>query len=190
MKLIGFVLSILLLSAACSKPPERALVVDKLKSASKLATVEYVVTKMIVGTKKKELWGIKLSKDAKFMAKTQAFIKAGIDLEKLREDDIKIKDYKINLLLPPIEIINFSYPPDAFKTVKKYTQGNYWNSFSLADKDVLYRRGESAIWESIDKLGITKSAETNTRKLLIQLLENMGFGEIYINFRESKIENR
>ena len=38
--------AMLLLMVSCSNEPDRALVISKLKNSSKLATVEYIVTKV------------------------------------------------------------------------------------------------------------------------------------------------
>lgn len=169
--------------------PDRAQVIDKLKSSAKLATVEYVVTKVISSEKKHWLF-----KDTHFFAETEANIKAGIDLDKLRENDVQINGTRISILLPAIEMINFSYPAEGFHVVDDYTDQNkrlQWNNFTLNDKDKLFRDAETSIMENIDKLGITKSAETNTRKLLTRILRSLGYTEVYISFRKTgKPENK
>lgn len=176
-------LVIVLLSASCSREPDRALVISKLKNSSKLATVEYIVTKVI--SAKDKNW---FAKDAYFFAETEASIKAGIDLEKIKEEDVKIKGRRISITLPPVEIINFSYPAEGFKVIEKYSDQQSifkWNSIDVKDKDELFRQGESDIWANINDLGIIKSAQTNTRTLLKKILTFSGFEEIYIEFREN-----
>ncbi len=175
---------LLLFNTSCNQNPDRALVISKLKNSAKLATVEYVVTKVI--TTRDQNW---LAKDAYFFAETEATIKAGIDLDKLREEDIKIDGTRISILLPPIEIINFSYPAEGFKVIEKYTDQAAifkWNSINVATKDDLYRQGEADIRQSIDDLGIVKTAQKNTRMLLTTILRLSGFDEIYINFKKSE----
>jgi hypothetical protein len=184
-KLAAFALILLLLfNTSCNRNPDRALVISKLKNSAKLATVEYVVTKVI--TTRDQNW---LAKDAYFFAETEATIKAGIDLDKLREEDIKINGTRISILLPPIEIINFSYPAEGFKVIEKYTDQAAlfkWNSINVATKDDLYRQGETDIRQSIDDLGIVKTAQKNTRMLLTSILRLSGFNEIYIDFKKSE----
>lgn len=190
MKLILKNLSVLVLilllifNSSCNRNPDRALVISKLKNSAKLASVEYVVSKVI--TTHDQNW---LAKDAYFFAETQASIKAGIDLDKLQEEDIKIDGTRISILLPPIEIINFSYPAEGFKVIKKYTDQAAifkWNTINVASKDDLYRQGEADIRESIDDLGIVKTAQKNTRLLLTSILRLSGFDEIYISFKKSE----
>ncbi len=174
----------LFLSTSCRQNPDRALVISKLKNSAKLATVEYVVTKII--TTRDQNW---LAKDAYFFAETEASIKAGIDLDKLTEEDIKIDGTRISIQLPPIEIINFSYPAEGFRVIEKYSDQAAvfkWNSINVATKDDLYRQGEADIRQNIDNLGIIKTAQKNTRTLLTPILRLSGFDEIYITFKKQE----
>jgi len=177
-------LLLMILNTSCNRNPDRALVISKLKNSAKLATVEYVVTKVI--TTRDQNW---LAKDAYFFAETEATIKAGIDLDKLKEEDIKIDGTRISVNLPPIEIINFSYPAEGFRVIEKYSDQSAvfkWNTISVATKDDLYRQGEADIRSSLSDLGIVKTAQKNTRLLLTKILRLSGFDEIYITFKKSE----
>ena len=177
-------LLLMILNTSCNRNPDRALVISKLKNSAKLATVEYVVTKVI--TTRDQNW---LAKDAYFFAETEATIKAGIDLDKLKEEDIKIEGMRISVNLPPIEIINFSYPAEGFRVIEKYSDQSAvfkWNTISVATKDDLYRQGEADIRSSLSDLGIVKTAQKNTRLLLTKILRLSGFDEIYITFKKSE----
>ena len=185
-KTLQFILLLfILISVSCNRSgPDRAMVISKLKNSAKLATVEYVVTKVI--SAKDHNW---FAKDAYFFAETEATIKAGIDLDKLKDEDIKIDGSKISVLLPPIEIINFSYPAEGFRVIEKYSDEAAifkWNSISVAIKDDLYQQGEADIRQNIDNLRIMETAQKNTRILLTKILRLSGFEEIYIDFKEQK----
>ncbi len=179
--LLLFILAVV----SCNRSePDRAMVISKLKNSAKLSTVEYIVTKVI--SSKDNNW---FAKDAYFFAETEATIKAGIDLDKLKDEDIKIDGVKISLLLPPVEILNFSYPSEGFKVIEKYSDEAAifkWNSIDVATKDDLYRQGESDIRQNIDDLGIVNTAQKNTRLLLTKILSLSGFDEIYIDFKEQE----
>ena len=74
----AIVLLLTLLFTACKKD-NRALVVGKIHKASKLATTEFTIDKIVHGTKKKKLgWFIKLN-EARFIAYSQAKVKAGVE---------------------------------------------------------------------------------------------------------------
>ncbi len=107
----------------------------------------------------------------------------GIDLNKLREEDVRITENRISLRLPPIEWIHFSYPAEKFRPDPYYSDDNRrWNEFSFEEKDALFREAEIAIINSIPYLGITQTAEERTRQLMTALLRRMGFEEVYIEF--------
>jgi len=184
-KILYFTIVFIIIFTSCGRNRlDRATVISKLRNSAKLATVEYTVTK-VISTRDKN-W---FAKDAYFFAETEATIKAGIDLDKLKEEDIKIDGYKINILLPPIEILNFSYPAEGFKVIKRYSDEAAilkWNTVNVAEKDDLYRQGEANIRGSLSDLGIIKTARKNTRTLLTKILSLSGFEEIYIDFKESK----
>ncbi|MBN1252330.1 MAG: DUF4230 domain-containing protein [Bacteroidales bacterium] len=184
-KIVLFAIAFMLILSSCKRSQlDRAMIISKLRNSAKLATVEYIVTKVI--SAKDKNW---FAKDAYFFAETEATIKAGIDLDKLKEEDIKIEGSKISILLPPIEILNFSYPAEGFTVINKYSDDSAifkWNSIDVSLKDDLYRQGEASIRESLEDLGIIKTAQKNTRILLTKILNLSGFEEIYIDFKESK----
>ncbi|OQY05569.1 MAG: hypothetical protein B6I20_01015 [Bacteroidetes bacterium 4572_117] len=185
-KIIQFILFLLLIASfSCNRSePDRAMVISKLKNSAKLATVEYIVTKIITA-KDNNLF----AKDAYFFAETEATIKAGIDLDKLKDEDVKIDGTKISILLPAIEIVNFSYPSEGFKVIEKYSDETAifkWNSIGVATKDDLYRQGETDIRQNINDMGIIKTAKKNTRVLLTKILSLSGFEEIYIDFKHQE----
>jgi hypothetical protein len=142
------------------------------------------VTK-VISTKDKN-W---FAKDAYFFAETEAAIKAGIDLEKIKEEDVKIDGKRISIRLPQIEILNFSYPAEGFRVIPQYTDESAffkWNTLDVNDKDDLYRQGEADIRANINELGIIKTAQANTRIILKRILSLSGFEEIYIEFPENQ----
>lgn len=175
-------LALLVLISACKREPERAKVISKLRGSAKLATVEYVVTKVISAKARK--W---FGKDEHFFARTEATITAGIDMTRLTDEDIKTEGTKISITLPPIEIVNFDYPADAVKVVDSYTYGpqlKMWNKLDLEKRDKLFREGEIDIRNSIRDLNITKTAQNNAILLLTPIVESVGFEEVYIQFED------
>ncbi len=184
---ISFIFAITVSSCKEKATPQKAEIISKLQASSKLSTVEYVVTKVISAEKKR------LLADKYFFAETKAFIKAGIDLSKIEEEDVIIQGEKISITLPAVEILEFSYPPNAFNVVEEYTSSNGpldFNTISLSERDALYRAGEVDIRNSIKSLGITETAEKNTRFFFTGLLKNSGFNEIYIKFKNHEIAEK
>ncbi len=179
---ISFASIFLFLLNSCETGPDRSTVVGKLKSSSKLSTVEYTITKVVSS---KNEGAIKTY----FFAETEARIKAGIDLNKLKEEDIIIEDKKINLTLPQIEIISFSYPSNSFRVIDRYTYDSKlapWKNFNFEKRDELFRQAEDDIKQRIKDLGITETAKKNTIKFLEPILRSIGFTEIYIKFKDEE----
>jgi hypothetical protein len=181
--LLSLFSAILLAACGGDSSPDRASVVNQLQGCSKLASVEFVVSKMIIASKEKRFFGMKIFKDALFMAKTKAVIQAGIDFRKLKQEDVIINGRQINLNLPPVEIITFSYPADSVAFVTEYCSGSIFNSFALGEKDELFRSGETYIWNSLKHIGILEAAQEKTKTLLTGLLKSLEFDEVYISFK-------
>lgn len=186
-KLNAFVVSLLVLFLLVSCNNRRALVVGKIQKASKLATAEFKVDKLVYGVKNKRiLWVFKLN-EAQFLAQSQAVIKAGINLEKLQEKDIEIKGNKINITLPPVEVINFSYPAESFKKVDLLTNDAFSTKINLEDQEKFFQDAEIDIRNSLKYMGIIETTRQKTRIMLEAMLQNLGYKEIYINFKDGEL---
>ncbi len=180
-------IAVLLLSLCCCKQNKRAIVVSKIRKASKLATVEFTIDKTVFASRdKKFLWLIKLN-HADFLAYTQAFIKTGIDLNKLQPDDVAIDGKMIRLTLPPVEVLNFSYPIENYRIDKEITRNVFLNKFTIEDYDKFYQQAEIDIRNNLKYLGIVKTTEEKTRLMMETLLKNLGYNEIYIDFKKGEL---
>lgn len=184
--LYSIVIIVLLLSSC--EGDERALVVGKIKSASKLATTEFTVDKIVHGSKNKKLaWVVKLN-ESKFLAYSQAKIKAGIDLNKISADDININGHQISLQLPPVEVINFSYPPSSFELDDEITNSRkFLNKISLEDQEKFFQDAEIDIRNNLEFMGIVATTQENTRTVLTALLKTLNYKEIYITFKSDEL---
>ena len=170
---------------SCQKN-ERGLVVGKIRSASKLATTEFTIDKVVYGSKTKKLgWVIKLN-EATFLAYSQAIIKAGIDLEQLDEKDIDIDllTKKISIKLPHVQVLNFSYPAEKFRRDQYISENVFMNRIKLEDQEQFFRDAEIDIRNNLQYMGIKETTERNTRKWLEGMLKALGYQEIYITFEK------
>lgn len=180
------VIAIVALFSSCKKN-ERALVVGKIQNASDLATTEFVIDKIVFGTKTKKLALLKIS-EASFMAYSQAKVKAGIDLSKIKEADIRIEGTKIHLELPPIEVINFSYPPASFVEDSLISDPKvFLNKINIRDQEEFFRLAELDIRENLRFIGIVRTTQNHTRQLFQVLLGSLGYEEIYITFKSDDL---
>lgn len=179
---ITHIVLVLFISLGSCKKDKRALVVGKIQSASKLATTEFTVDKIVHGTKtKKLLWVVKLS-ESRFLAYSKANIKTGIDLNKLKPEDITIDRNRIELILPEVEVINFSYPPGEFKLDTEITKNKFLNAITLENQEEFFRRAELDIRNNLEYMGLVETTQQHTRSMLTGLLKSLGYKEIYISF--------
>jgi hypothetical protein len=186
MKIFITVIFSLIILASCHKD-QRAIVVSKVQKASKLATCEFVIDKAVFSKKDKKFLGLIKLNEAYFLAYSQAIIKTGIDLQNLKPEDIKISDKMIQLKLPAVEVINFSYPADKFRIDSGVTKSAFLNHYDIEDYDELFCQAEIDIRNNLRYMDIEKTTQQKTRLLLETLLKNLGFEEIYIEFTDGLI---
>lgn len=177
--------AVCILLGSCKK--DNGYVVGKIKKASKLSTTEFNIDKIVFGVKKRKLiWLVKLN-DAQFIAYSKAIIKAGIDLEKLQEKDVAIEGSKISLMLPPVEVINFSYPAENFKRDSLISGNAFMNKITLSDQEDFFQDAESDIRNNLKYLNIVSITEKKTALMLETMLRALGYKEIYIDFKKSDV---
>jgi hypothetical protein len=181
-----FVLSLsALLLISCRQ--DKGYVVGKIKKASKLSTTEFRIDKIVFGVKdKRVLWLVKLN-DAQFLAYSKAIIKAGIDLEQLQEEDVRIDGSKISLTLPAVQVINFSYPAESFKRDSLISKNAFLNKVSLADQEAFFQDAETEIRNNLKYLDIVPTTERKTALMLETMLRVLGYEEIYIEFKKGEL---
>ena len=164
---------------------KRVFTVARIKDAAKLATTETVIDKIVIGNKTKSLFfnTIKLG-DARFVCFSEARIKSGIDLKKITKDDIKINGKQIEVQLPAVEVINFSFPFEKFRIDSTLLDNSIWVSIHITDMEEFYRRAELDIRAQLPYMGIVESTEKKTRQMMEALLRNLGYEDIYITFHQ------
>lgn len=184
-RLLGIIFLFCMALSACQAP---SLDISKVKAVSKLASLEVKLDKMLFAQNQSKVLpflfgGINLNK-APFIAYTEASILIGIDMDKLRGQDIDISGAKISLTLPPVELLDFSYPAEKFREDDIYVTAK--DTWSMHQKEQVYQLGELEIREMIPYLGMEEKAQENIIMLLTPVLRGMGFENIEINFQEDK----
>ncbi|WKN33294.1 DUF4230 domain-containing protein [Porifericola rhodea] len=176
-----------IVTVACEQE-KRGLVVGKIQQASDLASTEFTIDKIVHGTKTRKLsWFIKLS-EARFLAYSQAKIKAGIDLSQIGEEDIRIEGRKISLSLPPVKVVNFSYPPSSFIEDSLISDTRaLLSKINIEDQEEFFRQAELDIRSNLKYMGIVEATQQHTRDLLAHLLQSLGYEEIYITFASNEL---
>ncbi|MEZ5103245.1 MAG: DUF4230 domain-containing protein [Draconibacterium sp.] len=176
---------VLFVFSGCQKN-KRHLVISKIQSTAKLATTETIIDKVVIGQKEKRIGGLVKISNAEFVAYSQAIVKAGIDLQKIKRDDVKIDGNIIELDLPAVEVLDFAYPFDHYEIDTILSDNDIFNKIDVIDQEEFFRQAEIDIREHLQYMGIIEQTQENTRKLLESMLKNLGYQEIYISFAESK----
>lgn len=180
----ALLLMLVMTLSACKD--NRGMVVGKIKKASKLSTTEFTIEKIVFGVKQKKLlWIVRLT-EAKFVAHSQAIVKTGVNLEKLQAKDVSIEGKKISLMLPPVEVINFSYPAERFVMDTIVSHNGFLNKIRLEEQEEYFRDAEIDIRESLQHMDIVEVTEKKTAMMLENMLKLLGYEEIYIDFQKSK----
>lgn len=184
---ILLVLIATLILFSCKKEDQRYLVISKVKNASKLATTETIIDKVVLGTQEKKLLGIIKVNQAYFAANTQAIIKSGVDLALLGEEDVKIEGKRISIDFPAVQVLDFSYPFSTYKIDSTITKNAFLNKIDILDHERFYMMAELDIRNNLKYTGIREMTETKTRQLMEGLLKNLGYEEIYITFKPGEL---
>ena len=187
MNKIPVIFILILIFSSCRKDDDRYLVISKIQSASKLATTETTLDKIIFGTQERRFLRIIHLNETRFVAYSKATIKSGIDLTKLTPGDVKITGKRIEVMLPAVEVLDFSYPSSTFKIDSNVTDTKeFLNKLTIKDFEDFYMMAELDIRNNLAYMGIKEATEQKTRLLLTGLLKNLGYEEIYISFKPGK----
>ena len=151
--------------------------VRTLKDLAELATVEYSVTK-IVSYKDVAWYG-----DRKILFEAAATVKAGIDLNELTDQDIKLEnDADVTVTLPAPKILLFNMKPENMREIFNES-GILRSDFSNQEKDGLLSQGEKDIRAKVARMDILQRAARNARILIESWLKKMGFQTVHVIFK-------
>ena len=156
------------------RPP---LTARTLKDLAELATVEYEVTK-IVSYKDVAWYG-----DRKILFETAAVVKAGIDLNELADQDIRLDGADaVVVTLPRPKILLFNMKPEHMREIFNES-GILRSDFSNEEKDGLLSQGEKDIRAKVAHMDILERAARNARILVESWLKKMGFASVKVAFK-------
>ncbi len=180
---IPYILFIIFTLPSCNSKKKAEQQIFALKEMSDMATVEYVVTK-IIKAKDDKTW-YKLG-ERKILMSCLATLKAGIDFSQLNHDKVDIDGDEITLELPRAKLLSVNIKPEDIRT--EYEEvGLLRSDFSSSEKDELMSQGETQIRNSADSLGILQTAETNASLFVTYFLQELGYKKININFGKNSV---
>lgn len=179
----------LVVCSSCQLRSKKALVTSKIQKAAKIATQEVVVSKYVMFDAKRNR--IPFSAKTTRLIYVEAYVKYGVDLQKILPDDVVINGDILEIKLPAVEELNFSIPLEKMayidfdaKKIPRHT-----NKFPKEIDDELMKAQEE-IKRTIKGMALEQSAEERTRKFMTTFLEQLGFGAVIIEFKEKSTQNK
>ena len=171
--------------------PNQTEVVNKIRQSDRIYVTEYAVQKIVTADDVRKI-NVGKTKipisigDRKIAIPIEAILKAYIDFDSLKSDDIIIskepRKLSIKLKSPKVEMTSSKINHKDIKEFASILRS------SFSDKEMTYfeNQGRDAILASIPTLGIGGRAEKNAREVLIPMFMQFGFDskEIEIEFKK------
>ena len=145
-------------------------VVHEVQSLSDLVTVKYILNKVVV------LEDVKWYGENRVLLLAQGVVKAGIDLKRLKPEDISISGKKVSLRLPPPQITD-AYLDDKASQVIDHTTG----LLRAFDKDLEQSARQNAVDDisrAARRSGILEEADKRGREELQNFFTRAGFESV------------
>ena len=184
-----FLMFLLLGLVACGgKEPQTPsnVSVVQLRELSEIATVEYVISK-IVKAQDNPAW-FKYG-DRKILMSCQATIKAGIDMDLITQNNIHINASSIVLELPPARVLSLNIHPESIQ--EEYVKTDFFRSrFTNEERYAFLQQAEEEIRASIPGMGILQAAEANSALFFESWLRLMGFENVQIVFKSTSADSQ
>lgn len=168
--LLGTFLGRLLPSAGGITSYNTATLLKQVQSLSELVTVKYVIEKVVV------LEDVKWYGENRVLLLAHGVVKGGVDLGRLKPEDITVSGNKISIKLPPAQVLD-AYLDDKKTQIIERSTG----LMRAFDKDLEQTARQNAtddIARAARSGGIKADAEQRARTQLKELFRQMGFEEV------------
>lgn len=156
------------------KEKENIDVIHQLQDLSELATVEFVVSKVV---KVNDVPDWYKYGERKLLISCKARIKAGINMGEIGEDDMVISGKSIELKIPHARVISLNMDPESIR--EEYSKTGFFRSgFSNEDRYAFLVQAEEQIRESIPEMGVLSKANAHAVLFFESWLRVMGFEQV------------
>jgi hypothetical protein len=179
--LAGLVLILIIATWVSHRDPagysDPAAVVTQVRRLNELATVRYTVQKVVGLREPKYPVG-----EESILLVVQASVQAGVDLDKLRPEDVEIRrDRSVKVRLPPARILSVSIDEKQTKVWdRQKTWWTPWVPFSTDLEQRARMQGIEAARAAALEMGILRQAQQNAEASIRALLELSGVGEVQV----------
>ncbi len=188
---LGFLLGVLLLSSVGvgvgflvgrwgrgdSRPTlaGTATVVTEIQSLAQLVTVKFVLEKVI------RLDDVKWYGQNRLLMLAHGIAKAGVDLHKLRPEDVTIHEGSLRVVLPKPQIFDVYLDERQTEVIERST--GVLRAFDQEMEQEARRQAVDEIRRAARAAGILQEAEDRARSQLVALGRASGFSGVEVTFR-------
>lgn len=160
--------------AAAPRSFSTPALLQQVRGLSELVTVQYNISKVeVLEVPSENIVGQMLGSQNRILLLANGIVKAGIDLQLLEPDDIRIEDRRISLRLPPPQITD-SYLDD--KETKVIDRSTGLLAPPAKDLEAETRRNAlDSIRRAARTSGILSEADQRARAQLLAFLKLVGF---------------
>ena len=148
-----------------------ATVLKQVQTLSQLVTVKYVMEKVVV-VEDVKTFDVKWLFENRVLFVAHGIVKAGVDFERLKPEDVRMSGHKISIRLPPAQITD-AYLDERQTHIVERTTG----VLRTFDKDLEQNARQTAVDDirrAARNAGILKDADERARAQLKNLFTEMG----------------
>jgi len=174
-------------SKGATRTYDTPVLLEQVQTLSELVTVKYVVEKV-------EIWedppsGLMqfVAGDNRILLLARGVVKAGVDFQKLKPEDLKVQGKTIWINLPPARITD-AYLDDKETKVIERTTG-FLRSFDKDLEQNIRRTAVDDMRQSALRGGIVRDANDRARTQLASFFHLMGFERVEFNVPNSTLPN-
>ena len=169
------IIFLILISSGCGNKKEKIFGV--IQNCSELATLKVTLSKCIFAEQVNRILMIPIGK-SKFVAQSEVILKYGIRLDKIKKEDIEITDNKIKIKLPPVELLDFNYPPK-LDVIEEYTTMRNW----VTQITNIMQQAEDSVRKNLKYLDMEDECKQKTTLMLTRIFNDLGFDDIEIEYK-------
>jgi hypothetical protein len=154
--------------------PDPVSIIHEVRSLARLETIQYSVEKVITADAGREEFTALFGDKLLFVAHGEVI--AGLDLEKIRPEDIKLDGKIVTIKLPDAEVLSTRLDNE-----KSYVYDRQTGLLVRQDVELETKARQSAeqeIYKTAVADGILKQAQVNAESYLDRLIRSLGYSEV------------
>gem|GEM_PF-5483217 len=158
-----------------------SLPVPDWRATGKLTSIEYINIIVIERERAKTGIGVVIPGQDRIVLQVVGNIHAGVDLNKIKPENVRINGKSIRLVLPHAEIISIELMPEASR-IYEADQTLIFSDYEGLEIEAMDEARQKLRENSAHNLKMLEMAETLARLQLTELLRSLGYEQIEIVF--------